>query len=246
MDHSDSTKGDEQTRNVSLRAPSSEPSLHPRRDSNEDANETFTRKRPRLESGPRAVRSMSADRALSSSLHREAAPERDFQTGAEQVPGTPKQTENQQHSSHTPSRITINIREPQSAGANGHTTSDMDTPPEIQSPHLGAHVVTKGSIVEAEATQPDGAHGLSSPPQTDSSSSSSPIEIEEVPDVDDIDQDDPVHDIMVDGMEEDMVTTVLDRFPFAERGGHLSAANLYLTHVDTHRKFLKSKISFSS
>jgi hypothetical protein len=237
MDLSESTKGDEQTRSVSLRAPSSEPSLHPRRDSNEDANETFTRKRPRLESGTPAVRSMSADRAHSSSLHREATADRDFQTAAEEGPGTPKHTEPPQHSSHTPSRITINIKEPQTGSANGHTSSEMDTPPQIESPRLQLMAITKGHAVGFEVTQLDATHGLSSPPRTASSSSSSPIEIEEVPDTDDVENDHPVHDIMVDGMEEDMVTTFLDRFPFADRGGHVIAANLYLSHVDTHRRY---------
>lgn len=66
MHHLDeSIKGNdhEHTRHVSLRAQRSEPSLslHPRRDSNEDACETLTRKRPRLENlnEPRAVNSMS-------------------------------------------------------------------------------------------------------------------------------------------------------------------------------------------
>lgn len=71
-DLDESSKGNEQTRNVSLRAPSSEPSIHPRRDSNEDANETFTRKRPRLENltEPRAVTmSPASETTVCSSLH---------------------------------------------------------------------------------------------------------------------------------------------------------------------------------
>jgi hypothetical protein len=244
MDHSDESRKDEQTRNVSLRAPSSEPSPHPRRDSNEDANETFTRKRPRLESGPRAVRSMSADRALSSSLQVHT-PDRDFQTAPAEIPGTPKQIENPHHSAITPSRITINIKEPRSGGANGHTSSsEMETPPETDSPSLAPQDAPEPQITLSGAT-----HGLSSPPQsppqTGSSSSSSAIEIEEVPNADDIDQD-PVHDIMVDGMDEDMVDAVLDRFPFVEHGNAVTAANLYLSHVDSHRKFADIRLTFLS
>lgn len=73
MDHLDeSSTGNEQTRNVSLKAPSSEPPLHPRRDSNEDANETVTRKRPRLEflNEPRAITmSPASETTVCSSLH---------------------------------------------------------------------------------------------------------------------------------------------------------------------------------
>lgn len=164
-------------------------------------------------------------------------PDRNFQT----APGTPEQTSNaeleNQHnlqSSTTPSRITINIREPSSAAAtNSHTSSST----EMQTPSGG----TTELEPQNQLSEPmEDSHRRSSP-QPDSPCSSSSVEIEEVTAADDIDMD-PVQDIMVDGMDDDTdVNDMLDKFPYADQqDGYQSAANLYLSHVEGNSKLSDS------
>lgn len=75
------------------------------------------------------------------------------------------------------------------------------------------------------------SHGLISA-QSDSPGSSSSVEIEEVKVADDTDLH-LVRDIVVNGMDEDTIANdVLDKFPYADRDGYQSAANLYLSHVE--------------
>ncbi|KAE9981102.1 hypothetical protein BLS_007875 [Venturia inaequalis] len=156
-------------------------------------------------------------------------PDRDFQT----APGTPKQHSDaeleHQHSlqsSTTPSRITINIRDPSSTAAvDGHLSPST----EIQTPS-GASPELELQNQLSEPPMED-SHRRSSP-QPDSPGSSSSVEIEEVTVADDTDLD-LVQDIMVNAMDEDtIVNDVLDKFPYADRDGYQSAANLYLNHVE--------------
>ncbi|TID14636.1 Ubiquitin carboxyl-terminal hydrolase-like domain [Venturia nashicola] len=238
-----SSKGNEETRNVSLRAPSSEPSLHPRRDSNEDANETVTRKRPRLGNltepsavtmSPASETTVLPEESLPRIDHEDltGTPDRDFQT----APGTPKQhsdaeLKNQHNlqSSTTPSRITINIREPSSSA-----TVDSQISPSTDMQTLSGEIPEL--MLQNRLSEPlmENGHRRNST-KSDSPDSSSSVEIEEVTVAENTDLD-LVQDIMVNGMDEDtIVNDVLDKFPYADRDGYQSAANLYLHHVEGNR-----------
>lgn len=122
----------------------------------------------------------------------------------------------------------------------------METPPR-DSPTLEHVDVLTNASVGAQKSQSEFTQELSSPPQSPprtGSTSSSSIAIEEVIDANEI-EDDSVLDIVVDGVaEEDLVTVMLNRFPFADRDGHMSAVNLYLNHVETHSKSVKNLLMF--
>ncbi|QDS74706.1 hypothetical protein FKW77_000568 [Venturia effusa] len=235
------SNGHEQSGNVSLRAASSEHSLHPRRDSNEDADEMSTRKRPRLgnltepraaTTSPSSETTILPEGVRSRSDHEDniGTPDRDFQT----APGTPKHNSDTklegQHnlqSSTTPSRITINIREPSSGAA---TNSDNSSSTEMRTlPAKSAELQSQNQDPEPNV---EDCRSRSSPQQYSPGSSSS-IEIEKVTSVNDIDMD-TGQATMVNGMGEDtIISDVLERFPYADqRDGYQGAANLYLSHVE--------------
>ncbi|KAF2100491.1 hypothetical protein NA57DRAFT_54575 [Rhizodiscina lignyota] len=115
----------------SSRAPSSEPSL-PRRDLEEDADTSVTRKRPRLDSGDRATRSMSADRILSMSTK----PEPQHSADANSV----EHHQNSTNAEDTPSKLTITVRPHLTSPSNetitdtslsaGNNHNGLPTPPD--------------------------------------------------------------------------------------------------------------------
>jgi ubiquitin carboxyl-terminal hydrolase 34 len=94
------------------RATSAGPSP-PRRNLMEDADSSVTRKRPRLDSGERTRRSMSADplTAASSSFEHSFTPRRGEKSAAATA-----ETANCTSIDRTPSKVTINVRDPVQTG----------------------------------------------------------------------------------------------------------------------------------
>lgn len=127
------------------RAASAGPSP-PRRNPMEDADSSVTRKRPRLDSGDRAHRSMSADRIISTPPA----------LGSAQAPFTPPRGEISPKTARldatfssrdrTPSKVTINLRDP----------------PQIVSPTVS---ISNGTHLPA----PSDRNGARTPSQTESS-----------------------------------------------------------------------------
>ena len=216
------------------RALSSEPFL-PRRDSMEDADSSLTRKRPRLDTGGRATRSMSADRVMhspsinaeevTSSFKRFSKPDDGGQQEPTVANGSPQK--------QTPSRVTINVRaqpsalkdaEPHSGSTSGIEPMSEDTkssPKEsaetaVAQPTNGLELSTKNEVVEEVSNNP---------------SSSSDVEIEAV-ETDEIDDDTSQSIIRMDGQQELVVEYFLEKFPFSERFTALGAAAAIKEHFD--------------
>jgi hypothetical protein len=143
------------------RATSEGPSPPPR-NSMEDADSSVTRKRPRLDSGDRAYRSMSADGILSTppkAEHRELLPhptDEDQQSLSDESPGTA--------STHTlngtPSKVTINVRDPNLMGSpprpHGHNSPDtaLDDQPGLSPPHSIINVSSSPPVITTVSSPP--------------------------------------------------------------------------------------------
>lgn len=165
----------------STRAQSAGPSS-PHRNLMEDADPSGTRKRPRLDSGDRAHRSMSADPlgATPSSAGRAST----------SVTSTSGQNESQSSQMDdglpaplpiTPSKVTINVRGP-----------TLDTSPTCQIPPLKPNPTIRGGFVgdASSASHQGSSTDVSSPPAKTNSVTSSPlrspeIEVAEVEDMND-------------------------------------------------------------
>lgn len=205
------------------RAVSSEPSLA-RRDSMEDADSSVTRKRPRLDSGARAHRSMSADKVVGGS----GDSEHDDPASLPPHPGsidptplrTPSSSPKQLPSLHrTPSRVTINVRTPLRPSPTPNSTlapEPASTGPPPRPEEALAVEMDKDTEQEADGGG-DGSRAIS----ISSSAARSP-EIE-VAEVEDMDQD--PHDtrwtsvVNITGMV-GTLQTLLDTFPLSEKYSH--------------------------
>ncbi|MCJ1245998.1 hypothetical protein MMC30_003202 [Trapelia coarctata] len=149
----------------------------PPRNSMEDADSSVTRKRPRLDSGDRAYRSMSADGALSTPPNAEPGKllphsnDEDQHSLSDESPGTA--------STHTlngtPSKVTINVRDPNQTGS---------------PPHPSAHDLPDQAVdSQRESSPPHSIINVSSSPPVITTVSSSPpcspeIEVAELEDID--------------------------------------------------------------
>ena len=160
----------------SLRAPSSEPSLT-HRDVIGAQNRSPSRKRPRLDSGSGIARSMSADQAISS-LDEAVGDTGDNTMDVDSRFATPET----QHSSPnkpagTPSKVTINIRDPfqKNVGSvtNGHHDTTGDHSSDNKTSGTNGHIIKKDDassstsqrsasspIIEVADTQSDGAEDV--------------------------------------------------------------------------------------
>ena len=57
----------------------------------------------------------------------------------------------------------------------------------------------------------------------------------EIPAPEPEDEDDAVTEIHVDGIEDDLIATMMAAFPYAEEGDHTGAANTIMNHLDKGR-----------
>lgn len=78
----------------------------------EDPNSSGTRKRPRLDSGDRAYRSMSADRLTATPTHSRLSKAPTTPPNGILSSQSPRKIDDCAPVSHTPSKVTINVREP--------------------------------------------------------------------------------------------------------------------------------------
>lgn len=203
------------------RAVSSEPCLA-RRDSMEDADSSVTRKRPRLDSGARAYRSMSADKAgLVSSGGSEPNDPASLAPHSRSVEPatlrTPSPTPEQLPSLHrTPSRVTINVRTPARPGP----TTDSTTAPEPASTGPPPKADDRLSVEmdkDVERGPDSGEDGFRVISISSSPARSPEIEVAEVEDMD----QDPTETrwtsvVNITGTH-GTLQTLLDSFPFADR-----------------------------
>lgn len=154
----DAINDSEQTR--SLRAPSSEPILT-QRDVVGAQNRSPSRKRPRLDSGSRTARSMSADQPLSS-LDKAAGEEGDdLAMEVDSETRTPELDDSLLVANAvTPSKVTINVREPQKEGAlpsaNGRRDSSSSQNTSKGANGMNGHANTTGDSTSA-STSPTSA-----------------------------------------------------------------------------------------
>ena len=153
----------------------------PHRDPMEDADSSSTRKRPRLDSGDRAYRSMSVDRFNTTPSDAEL-PDAPEAPSDSQHPSAPSETTNAlPPMSLTPSKVTINVREP----------PGNSSPPRPPSKANGASILRGGSGGdEPLSSQQDASGMLNSPSSNVISVHSSPrhspeIEVAEVEDMND-------------------------------------------------------------
>lgn len=213
---------------------SSEPCLA-RRDSMEDADSSVTRKRPRLDSGKRTFRSMSADKAVGASGSSEHEAPASLPTHSRSVEPeilrTPSPIQKQLPPlDRTPSRVTINVRTP--AGPNSTANSSTGPEPDSGGPHTGSH----GSrAVDSDNDVGKSANSAGNSPQAISISSSPARSPEiEVAEVEDMDQDPSetrwtsiVNIMGPDGTLE----TLFDTFPLSDRYPSLRETVAYITQM---------------
>ena len=206
---------------ISNRATSEGPSP-PSRNSMEDADSSVTRKRPRLDSGDRTHRSMSADRILSSRASVEQGQLLPTTNAEPNEKGTPTISRRVHHYSldRTPSKVTINVRDPNSDSSlsqqhNGHvaTVLNLDDLP------------SSDQTTSSPALQSNNSRPIS---VTSSSPQSPEIEVAEIEDMDE-DPGETRWKRLVSIIDpEDIQANLLDNFPFADRcQAHRQAA----THV---------------
>lgn len=182
----------------------------PARNSMEDADSSVTRKRPRLDSGERTYRSMSADGTL---------PPRAGPKLEELLPNMSGDAREQEpalaldntshHSLHgTPSKVTINVRD---------RLLDSSPPP-----HSMATIEILDSYDTTQPSQPASSINMSSTPPGVVTVSSSPtqspeIEVAEIEDMDDDPRQTRWKPMVSISSMEDLQTELLDSFPLASR-----------------------------
>ena len=183
----------------------------PSRNPMEDADSSVTRKRPRLDSGDRAHRSMSADRILptrASVEHGQLLPAADGD--AQDKASLATTNGSQQYSlDRTPSKVTINVRD-----------SNLDSSPLQQhSSHVAAPVRPDDPPSSSQATSSPNVEDATSGPISATSSPAQSPEIE-VAEIEDMDEDPgqtkwrPLVSVVDAG---DIQATLLDSFPYAHR-----------------------------
>ena len=222
--------------NTSTRARSTGPDT-PLRDPMEDADSSSTRKRPRLDSGDRAYRSMSADPTRPPSSNMDLSRVQGA-LADEQSPSQPAEESNRLPSNGlTPSKVTINVREPVGK-----------TSPTRQYADLNGTTPTRGGRENGGASFPHmetPALESSSSPRvisvTSSPSHSPEIEVAEVEDINDDSGETrwrPLESAIAStSIQEakDTQAVILDQFP------HLSGQNLKKTLNLIATAFAKSK-----
>ncbi len=210
------------------RAASSEPCLV-RRDSMEDADSSVTRKRPRLDSGERAYRSMSADKAVGAigSSEHEGSTSLPPHSRSEQpeLLRTPSPTLKQLPSlNRTPSRVTINVRTP--VGVSSTANSATGPEPDSAGPNAAMRAVDSDNNVDRPATSGrDSSRAISissSPPR------SPEIEVAEVEDMDQ-DPSETKWTSVVNIMG--TLETLLDTFPLSDRYPSLRDTVAYIAQI---------------
>ncbi|KAF2400792.1 hypothetical protein EJ06DRAFT_529889 [Trichodelitschia bisporula] len=201
------------------RAPSSEPSTV-QRDATQDADDSQTRKRPRLDSGSHTVRSQSADQVLFSSPRLSA---REFPMDDTMKAQTASPSDKQPV--QTPSKITINLRAP-------HRMDDPD-PQSLSS----MDVPSPTSSLYADAIIGPDLNGMSNDDESlRQRESSSPVVEIDPPEPEEMD-DGAAAGIEIDGLDQDQdqddpVTYAIYTFPYQKDGDYMSAMNLILHHLD--------------
>jgi hypothetical protein len=211
MDSHDAIVESEQTR--SLRAPSSEPLLTHRDVSGDSKNRSPSRKRPRLDSGSRIARSMSADQALSS-LDKAAGVDHDSTMQIDSRAATPNSDGTPTMKPVlTPSRVTINVREHPKGGTIPGTNG------------------RRGSSSSSSLKAANGVNGHTKPKDSSTSSSTSPQSasspIIQVAAPDSEEGDGVVTDIQLDDeSDEDRIASLFYHFPYSMAGNYCEAAEL--------------------
>lgn len=147
---------------------SSEGPTPPPRNSMEDADSSITRKRPRLDSGDRAYRSMSAD-PLSPGYNGPntgATPLMPNDKASDHGPnGTPDITTKYSLDS-TPSKVTINVRDPPLISPTRPPPYAITQPPLDIKPDLPSRSAEMRALDNVDASPPDIVTVSSSPPQS--------------------------------------------------------------------------------
>lgn len=203
----------------------------PPRNSMEDADSSVTRKRPRLDSGDRAHRSMSADRTTATPSELGAA-----RDPATPVPHecSPAAGERQSFSTvdRTPSKVTINVRDPLHRGSppprDAHSTSAtiFDSTEHVSIPD------------QADASSSNMAEPSSPNLRAPRSSSPGSPEIE-VAEVEDMNEDSgETHWRPLVSVVDATITQrdLLDQFPYADRNGDLRVTMSLIAQAFEKRK----------
>ncbi|KAI9815552.1 MAG: hypothetical protein M1827_002686 [Pycnora praestabilis] len=205
------------------RSASSEP-RGPPRDPMEDADLTLKRKRPRLDSGDRASRSMSADRRSSASSRTERGEAPQVTDGAEpelSKTAVPNQALSPSHQRKS-SKVTINVRHPQ-----------LGTPDGL--PRTDPELVSRGLPLQQHGTK-DLQHTdnvrssidlTKEPPRAVSEPRSPDIEVAEVEDFDS-DNNGPAWAPVVDIVEDNDYVLHMNAFPRADEFRDLRAAVVHI------------------
>ena len=229
------------------RAVSSEPCLA-RRDSMEDADSSVTRKRPRLDSGARTYRSMSADKVVvggggdgghddppSLPPHR-----RSLEPARLRTPSPPPQQLPSIH--RTPSRVTINVRTPARSSPNANSTAAPEPasagpPPEAES----SLAVDMEKDMEQEAnTGGNGSRAIS----ISSSAQSPEIEVAEVEDMDQDPNETRWTSVVNITGTDGTLQTLLDAFPLLERYSSLRDSVSHIAQIFEKGKRIPTGRSF--
>jgi hypothetical protein len=226
----------------SPRAASSEPSLACRNASSDEDELSVTRKRPRLDSGSRAIRSMSADVILSPFSKDSSTLVATDQIVMERT--STSSSANDANSAHTPTNITINLglrrsRQPRHSMDSTSEQNDDANHAEVDEERhdsLDLHPSAKSS---ANGDGPASMAHQSDDQAPDSpvllgSSPSIPIEIEDVNGIVDIDDDDnDFTAIEIEG-DDDLVDRFIHDFPYLISGGKVIAmAKSIVKHLET-------------
>ncbi|KAI9737096.1 MAG: hypothetical protein M1834_000686 [Cirrosporium novae-zelandiae] len=193
------------------RAASEEPSrLH--RDSMEDLNSTSQRKRPRLDSGERAHRSMSADIPIYSSPSSHT--ENNDESSRPAQNNTSKEEELQAPPlNRTSSKVTINTKsQPFNHDTETPTTNMMEAQEDVQPQDMIEDKIIEGAEIDVSPQEVNSAISISSSPGM-----SPEIEVAEV---EDMDQDPGETRWRSLGSTIEGKAHIMDRFPFINRGLH--------------------------
>lgn len=196
------------------RAVSSEPCLA-RRDSMEDADSSVTRKRPRLDSGARAYRSMSADEVVVGNDGPAGFPP--HSRSVESALRTPSPSPKQLPSLHrTPSRVTINVRTP-ARPSPSKTSTTAPEPASTGPPPRGEDPLAVEMDKDIELKADSGVDGSRAISISSSPARSPEIEVAEVEDMDQ-DPNETRWTSVVNITEPDgTLQTLLDTFPLSDR-----------------------------
>ncbi|KAI9827937.1 MAG: hypothetical protein M1819_006880 [Sarea resinae] len=206
----------EANRTASSRARSDEP-CGSRRDSMEDADATQTRKRPRLDSGDRGSRSMSADRILAAPGRGELMDTNSLASGNHlerpRSPNLSKDDDREPPSlTQTPNKVTINVRAPQ----------NLDVPEESSAETSQGGEQSASEQSPSSATMSAGQEPANTPMNIDEDpTASSPsmlrspeIEVAEVEDMD-MGRGGSQWVPIVDVLEEAGRRGIMDQFPYS-------------------------------